>query len=103
MTEKKINMESVYLPSDKVVAREIEGELIIVPIGSGFADFNDTLYSLNETGKTVWNLLDKKRSVKEICAKLTNLYQAQPGTIEKDVLQLLEDLLGMGIIAPLNG
>lgn len=95
-------MDSVYLPSDKIVAREIEDELIIVPIESGFADFNDTLYSLNETGRAVWNLLDKKKTVKYICEKLSESYKAPADTIEKDVVQLLEELLGMGIVEDLN-
>jgi len=49
MTE--IRMEAAYIPSEDVVAREIEGELIIVPLAAGIGDLEDELYTLNETGK----------------------------------------------------
>ena len=37
-------------PSEDVVAREIEGEFIIVPLAAGIGDMEDELYSLNESG-----------------------------------------------------
>ena len=41
MTE--VRMEAVYAPSEDVVAREIEGELIIVPLVAGIGDMEDEL------------------------------------------------------------
>ena len=94
----KINLNSVYLPSEKVITREIEGELIIVPIESGVADFDDALYSLNDTGSVIWNLLDRRRTVNNICSILSESYSAPLAEIEKDALLLLEKLLSLGII-----
>jgi hypothetical protein len=33
-----------YQPSDEIVAREIEGELIIVPLTAGIGNLEDELY-----------------------------------------------------------
>ena len=96
--EIKIKMEAIYLPSEKVVTRDIEGELIIVPIENGYADFSNSLYSLNETGRTIWELLAPDRSVIEICTRLAQGYSAPTDTIENDVQALLKDLLSIGII-----
>ncbi|TFG60115.1 MAG: PqqD family peptide modification chaperone, partial [Deltaproteobacteria bacterium] len=64
MTE--IRMDAAYIPSEDVVAREIEGELIIVPLAAGIGDLEDELYTLNETGKALWARLDGKSTLTEI-------------------------------------
>lgn len=86
-------LDGVYLPSEDVVAREIEGELIIVPLAAGIGDMEDELYSLNESGVAIWKRLDGKRSLKEISADLAGVYAAPPGEIEQDVLGLVSELL----------
>jgi hypothetical protein len=51
----KITLEDVFLPSNDVVAREIEGELIIIPLVANIGDLDEELYTLNETGRAIWN------------------------------------------------
>jgi hypothetical protein len=36
--EEKIVLDAIYAPSEDVVAREIEGELIIVPLVAGIGE-----------------------------------------------------------------
>ncbi len=86
-------LESIYQPSEDIVAREIEGELIIVPLAAGIGDLEDELYSLNETGRAVWHLLDGRRSLRAIAAALSAEYDAPAGQIEQDVCGLVEELL----------
>jgi coenzyme PQQ biosynthesis protein PqqD len=87
-----INRDSVYAVSDDVVAREIEGEIIIVPLVAGIGDLEDELFTLNETGKAIWERLDGRRSLNDVIAELAAEYQAPPGEIETDVLGLVEEL-----------
>lgn len=87
------NLESAYRPSEDVVAREIEGETIIVPITSGIGDLEDELYTLNETGREVWRRLDGTRSLREIAAELARDYEAPSGEIEADVAGLVGELV----------
>ena len=91
MTE--IRMEAAYIPSEDVVAREIEGELIIVPLAAGIGDLEDELYTLNETGKALWARLDGKRTLREIARVLAEEYEAPPGEIEEDVRGLVQELV----------
>ena len=91
MTE--IRMEAAYIPSGDVVAREIEGELIIVPLAAGIGDLEDELYTLNETGKALWARLDGKLTLQEIARGLAEEYEAPPGEIEEDVRGLVEELV----------
>ena len=88
-----VKMETVYAPSEDIVAREIEGELIIVPLAAGIGDLEDELFTLNETGRAIWQQLDGKHSLAEISAGLKDEFEAPPGRIEQDVLGLVDELI----------
>lgn len=93
MEEMKADVNTVYAPSDDVVAREIEQELIIVPLAAGIGDMEDELYTLNEVGKVVWNRLDGQKTLKAIVDELAGEYDAKTEEIEKDVIGFVEELL----------
>ncbi|MGA2160127.1 MAG: PqqD family protein [Dehalococcoidia bacterium] len=86
-------LDKIFKVSDDVVAREIEGEIIIVPLVAGIADLEDELFTLNATGKAIWDKLDGRRRLQDIISELSVEYQAPPGEIEVDVLGLVEELV----------
>ncbi len=88
-----IRMDAVYGPSDDIVAREIEGELIIVPLVAGIGDLEDELFTMNETGKAIWDRLDGNTTLSEIVDALAEDYDASPGEIERDVRGLVDELV----------
>lgn len=88
-----IRLDGVYVPSDDVVAREIEGEIIIVPLVAGIGDMEDELYTLNDSGKAIWNRLDGSGTLNGVVTALAQEHEAQPGEIERDVLGLVEELV----------
>ena len=87
-----IELDGVYAPSEDIVAREIEGEIVIIPLVSGIADTDDELYTLNETGKAIWDRLDGNTSLGDVAAALAGEYEAVGNDIEEDVLGLVEEL-----------
>ncbi len=91
--------DGVYGPSDGIVAREIEGEIIIVPLRAGIGDLEDELYSLNETGRDVWRQLDGLRTLDEVVDALAADYDASRDEIDRDVRGLLEELLRRKIVS----
>jgi len=93
-----VKKEDIYAPSEEIVARDIEGELIIVPLTSGVGDMEDELFTLNDTGKAIWEKLDGKKSVDAIISELSEEYHAESGEIENDVTGLLEELLKRKIL-----
>jgi len=99
----EIGLDAVVMPSEDVVAREIEGELIIVPLVAGIGDMEDELYTLNETGKAVWDRLDGKTSLHAVAAALAEEYEAPVGEIEKDILGLIEELLKRRMLVEARG
>jgi hypothetical protein len=80
-------------PSEDVVVRVIEDELIVVPLAAGIGDMDDELYTLNETGRAVWSRLDGTKSLRTLAAELATEFSAPPGEIEKDVLGLMTELV----------
>ena len=98
-----VDLDSSYAPSDDIVAREIEGELIIVPLVSGIGDMEDELFTLNETGKAIWEKIDGKKRLKDVVEDLSMEFEAPEGEIEKDVVGLMEELLKRRMVVAVSG
>jgi hypothetical protein len=81
-----------FLPSEDVVAREIMGEFILIPITSGIGDMEDEIYTLNETGRAIWSKLDGKKRLKEVAADLRDEFDDPSGEIDQDVLGIVAEL-----------
>jgi hypothetical protein len=97
--EKK-HLETIYEVSDDIVAREIEDELIIVPLVAGIGDLEDELFTLNETGKAIWKQLDGKNSLETIVTNLVEEYAADREDILQDVLGLVNELARRKMVIP---
>ena len=91
--ETKVNLEGIYVPSEDVVARDVQGEFIIIPITSGIGDLEDEIFALNESGRAIWDKLNGKRSLKDVARDLSFKFEGSPKEIEKDVIGLTEELL----------
>ena len=93
-----VHFNSIYTHSDDVVSRVIEGEVIIVPLVSGIGDADDDLFSLNETGRDIWDRLDGQTTVAAILDTLAAEYDAPRDTIAAETTALLSELLTRGMI-----
>lgn len=91
--KKNIGMDMVFAHSNDVVAREIDGMLIIVPLAAGVGDMEDDLFSMNETGTAIWNMLNGGKTMKELIASLKKEYVSGPDEITRDVIGIVEELL----------
>ena len=85
-------LKIIYARSQDLVEREIEGELIIVPLTSGIGDLEDELFSLNEIGRDVWARIDGKRRVSQIVKELEKVYEVGREKITADVFGFLAEL-----------
>lgn len=97
----KVDLNSVYVPSADVVARDVCGEFVIIPITSGISDPDEEIFSLNKFGKTIWDKLDGKRSLKDVAHALALQFEATATEIKNDVLGLIEELLKRKMIVKL--
>ena len=94
----KVHFDAAYAPSEDVVARELEGEIVIIPLVSDIGDIEDELYTLNETGQAIWRKLDGARPLRQIADELAAEFDAPPETIERDVLGLVGELVSRRMV-----
>ena len=87
-----VNLFAVYLISDGVVAREIQGEFIVIPTSAEVIGEDDSLFTLNETGRAVWSLINGRRSIQEIIHMLQDEFDVSRDEIEADVCGLFLEL-----------
>jgi hypothetical protein len=93
-----VQADGIYAPSDDIVAREVEGELIIIPLAAGIGDLEDELFTFNETGRAIWERLDGRSSLAQIAQELAVVFEAPAAEIEQDVCGLAEELLKRRIV-----
>lgn len=97
--EIKVTLDNVYTVSNNIVSRRIQDEFVIIPLISGRGDLEDTLYTLNESGEIIWNLLDGKRTLKQIVTEMSKDYDAPENIIETNVKRIIDELLRKKLIA----
>lgn len=93
-----LSSDAICGVSPDVVAREIEGDIIIVPLVAGIGDADDELYTLNETGGAVWRLLDGRRTLAEIVQELSQEFEAAASVLQEDVLGFATEMVRRGIL-----
>ncbi|MBU1125424.1 MAG: PqqD family protein [Candidatus Omnitrophica bacterium] len=96
--EKTISIDTVYVPSEEVVARQVGGEFVLVPISAGVGDFEDAVFTLNEEGKAIWDRMDGKRTLREIALDLGTEYDTPIEEIQRDVIGFTEELFRRRIL-----
>jgi hypothetical protein len=79
-----------------LVEAEVDGELVALHIENG------TCYSFNATAARIWALLDRPRSIADICDALTADFDVDPAICSDQVVLLLQDLQKDGL-ATLEG
>ena len=101
--ETQVTVDTICVPSEDVVAREIEGDMIIVPLVAGIGDADDDLYTLNETGKAIWKKLDGQQSLKQVSVELMEQFASPAEEIKADVLGFAAEMVQRGILAVKKG
>ena len=96
--EGEVRFDIVYAQSENVVSRDIEGELLIVPLISGIGDMEDELFTMNETGKAIWERLDGQKKLQEIMLELSAEFDVSVEELEKDVVGFVAELIRRGML-----
>ena len=94
----EITPASVCAPSPDIVARDIEGDLVIIPVVAGVGDADDELYTLNETARAVWDRLDGRLTLAGVAAALAEEFDAADDELLSDVLGYAGELVRRGIL-----
>ncbi len=85
------DLKSIFSHSDSIVTRKTGSEYVLVPVTNNIADMN-SVYTLNETGAFIWELIDGKRDVEAIIKAMTEEYDIDFKSAEKDVFTFIDNM-----------
>jgi len=86
-----INLRSVPIRSESIVTRKTGDEYILVPVTNNIADMN-SVYTLNETGAFIWELIDGRNTIEELINAVVSKYEADFNTATQDVFSFIEKM-----------
>jgi methyltransferase-like protein len=85
------DLKSVFSHSPDIVTKKTGNEYVLVPVANNIADMN-SVYTLNETGAFIWELIDGTRNVEEIINSLVEEYNIDRQTATADIFEFAENL-----------
>ncbi len=80
-----------------VVCRNIDQEMILVPVRSTVVDLQ-CLFTLNETGAFIWEILKEPKFETEIVEKVTEEFKVEQKQAQKDVDLFLKAMIDEGCL-----
>jgi hypothetical protein len=89
--------EQVFVRSQAVVSRRIAGETLIVPVRGKVGDLA-SIYSFNQTGSLIWQLLESPKSASELISIVEQEYAVSREQAEQDVKQFLHDMQTVDLV-----
>src|SRR5207249_11494041 len=90
-------LELIFQKDSSIVSRRIADEVILVPFRRKVEEV-ECLYTLNEVGARIWDLLDGQRSLKAVRDALVAEFDVSEREAEEDLLTLIEQLQQIGVI-----
>ena len=88
-------LERRYEKDPSIVHRNIAGEVILVPIRQHVADL-ESIYTLDEVGARIWELIDGQRRVEEIRDAIVEEYEVSADVAEADLIEFIQQLEEIG-------
>jgi hypothetical protein len=84
---------SVIAADPEVVWCEMEGGAALLDLRSS------TYFSINETGATLWTLLDRPRSFDDIRGEMLDRYDVDPSELDADLRAMLAEMATSGLVS----
>ena len=87
-----LNLASVVCHTPNPVAADVAGETVLMSLE------RSRCYGLGGIGSEIWSKLASPVKVADLVEEFSSRYEAPPGVIERDVLQMLSQLADEGLI-----
>ncbi len=92
-----MELKKRYHKDSSMVARKVAEEVILVPIRQNVGDLQ-SIYTVNEVGARIWELLDSEKNVSDIVETLIEEYDIEHAKAEADAIEFLSQLESIGAI-----
>lgn len=83
--------------SPHIVARKVSGELLLVPIARHAGDLK-AIFTANEVGGFIWNLLDGRRTLAEILERVLDEFDVERKAARRDLEEFIDQLRKVGVV-----
>ena len=87
----------IYHKDPNIVARQIAGEMILVPIRQNVGDL-ESIYLLNETALFAWQLIDGTLTLAEIRDQIVQSFEVDEVQAGEDLRELITHLEQVGAV-----
>ncbi len=89
--------DSSFRVNTPTVSHEIiDGEAVIINLETG------NYYSLRGVGAKIWDLVERRLSITDICQSVSDVYEGPRAEIDKSVLDLLSQLAAENLVVALD-
>ena len=88
---------TVLATSPDVVARQVAGEHLLVPVRRGVAEMDD-LFTADPAGSFIWSCLDGRRDLAAVARLVVDEFEVEPPKALADVLAFAAELSAAGLV-----
>ncbi len=79
-----MDIQTLSSIKSKFVARQVADELVVVPLSGNVAQMNE-LFTLNETGKFIWENATQEITTEKLTALMTETFDIDELTAQRDI------------------
>jgi hypothetical protein len=91
------NFDSCPRRQEQIIVQKGSKDVLLFNMDDG------SYYALNEVGNRIWELCDGTHGVAQLVSVLAKEYDAPAEIIERDILEVLEDLRSKNLIVERSG
>lgn len=87
----------MFKANPNFLLREVAGEAVLVPVGEA-GIFENSVISLNETCRFLWQLFQEPRTVEDVIAEARKEYSDPDGEMEQGIYDFIREYLKYGLL-----
>jgi hypothetical protein len=87
-----INLDSLVQRNPKLIANQMDGEIVMMSIDNG------EYYGLDEVGSRIWELLESQVLVSSLIDSLMVEFNVSKEECERDIVDFLSELFEKGLL-----
>ena len=97
MENRSSDQRTKYTRNSRTISGRLHDELVMMDLEQG------KYFSLNPVATRIWDLLEKEKTLDELCALLTEEFDVESNQCMDEVRELLEEMERLGLIGAFRG
>lgn len=86
-----MTLNEIYQLKSRFVVREVDGELILVPLTSHVARMNQ-MFVLNELGKFIWENIEENTTFEQLTTVILDNFEVEEAQAKSDLTVFIDKL-----------